>query len=292
MGDVMVAGVEPVLSPEEQWRRWVKRYTRHLDQLPGLFEAMRSDVLPIGAVRYDRDRVDMSRDGVPVPFRVEVVDAIDDLWAALVQYSENVAQLLEADLPRVSVWRVGSEVAGVSSSADVRSDAYALIAWLIERADVILPLQELDDPQEYLFALIRSNARRFMSPVPERGRRCKVCGAAQVRVSWSDRGEVARCERCQDTVLLEVPRPRSESCSLGAHVGCGWAECLCSCHVARSSSLFTARVAVRAVVVPVVAPMSVACDHGEWVPYRGDDGLRHCGGCGAALVANHTNGSQ
>jgi len=284
-------GAVPPLSPDVQWRRWVRRYTWHLDQLPGLVEAMRSDVLPIGAAVYDRDRVDQSRDA-PVPFRVEVVDAIDDLWAALVEYADNVDELLQvhapvvlAPLPHVGRWRSGSGVQGARAGADVRADAFTLIGWLIERVDWILPLQALDDSEEFLFSLIRQNANRFMRPRPVPKAACRVCGTHAVSVRWTATAEVVECSRCGDVQVMGARRPLlSEACAGGPHEACAVMSCACSCHE-RRSSLYTVRVRVGPVSEGhrLVAPFSESCAHSEWPAYVGDDGLRHCGGCGVLL---------
>lgn len=287
MSEVLDAG-EVQLSLEAQWRRWVRRYTWHLDQLPGLFEAMRSDVVPIGAVRYDRDRVDVSADGAPVPFRVEVVDAIDDLWSALVEYSENVDELLQthapavlAPLPRVGRWRLGDGVRGARAGADVRRDAFTLIGWLVERVDWIVPLPGLDDSEGFLFALIRQNAHRFLTPKPEPKRACRVCGAHLVTLRWTARGEISECGRCGDTRVLEAQRPLlSDACWGKAHPSCDVLSCVCSCHDERKVSLYTVRLPVVPRPVLPVAPMSAVCAHSEWSRYRDLEGAMRCGGCG------------
>lgn len=200
----------PVLTPDEQWRRWIERYTWHLDQVPGLLEAMRAEVVPLGATRYDAVRVDVSRDGSPVPFRVEVMDSVDELWAALVLYAENVDELLAATaplmlapLPLVGRWRVRSDVGGLRPSTDARREAFAIVAWLIDRIDWIAPLEQLGDSEDHLFRLIRSLRARYVSrPIRRaRPRPCQLCGEGEVVVRFADDGSpkgarVAHCDVC------------------------------------------------------------------------------------------------
>lgn len=290
MPEVLDAGeVAPVLSLEAQWRRWVRRYTWHLDQLPGLLEAMRSDVVPLGAVSYDRDRVDVSREGAPVPFRVEAVDAIDDLWAALVEYADNVDELLAATapvvlapLPNVGRWVLGSGVRGARTGADLRRDAFTVIGWLVDRVDWIIPLAALGDSEAHLFGLIRSAVKRYLTPKPEPKRACRVCGARLVTLRWNERGEVSTCGRCGDVRLLEVRRPAlSDECWSNAHERCEAVSCACSCHERRSVSLYTPRVAVRPSTRRLqLPPMSDGCVHEEWPWFRDDEGARRCSDCG------------
>jgi len=195
--------VAPTLTPDEQWRRWVERWTWHVDQLPGLLEVMRGEVVPLASTRYDAVRVDVSRDGAPVPFRVDVVDSIDDLWAALVLYAENVRDLTGGTMPTVAQWRTRGEVAGIRPGADVRRDAFAVVAWLVDRVDLIAPLEQLGDSEDHLFGMIRSlRARYVTAPVPRPKRRmCTTCGDGEVVVRFVDDGtpkgaRIARCDVC------------------------------------------------------------------------------------------------
>lgn len=277
------------ISLEAQWSRWTRRYSWHLDQLPGLFEAMRADVVPLGAVAYDRDRVDMSRDGAPVPFRVEAVDAIDDLWAALIEYADHVDALLIATapvvlapLPRVGRWSLRSGVQGARPGADLRRDAFAIIGWLVERVDWIVPLAALSDSEAYLFDMIRACAKRYLSPRREPKRACRVCGARLITLRWTSRGEVSTCGGCGTERVLEVRRPlMSDACWEKQHAGCQAVTCSCSCHLQRSASLYTVRVPVKASTRRVAVPaMSESCAHSEWPTYRDDEDARRCSGCG------------
>ncbi len=195
----------PVLSPEEQWRRWVERWTWHLDQVPALLETLRDEAVPLAAFNYDAVRVQTSRDGAPVPFRVDVMDSVDELWAALVLYAENVRDLVPAiaPLPAVGRWRVRSDVAGVRASSDVRRDAFAIVAWLIDHVDAIAPLEQLGDTEDHLFRLVRSlRARYVIKPVRrQRPRPCSLCGEGEVVVRFVEDGSAkgartARCDVC------------------------------------------------------------------------------------------------
>lgn len=205
MSEVLLAEA-PVLTPDEQWRRWIERYTWHLDQVPGLLEVMRAEIVPLAAFNYDAVRVDVSRDGAPAPFRVDLMDAADDLWAALVQYAENVQELVPAPLaplPNVGRWRLRGEVAGIRASADVRADAFAIVAWLVDRVHWVAPLEQLGDSEDHLFRLVRQlRARHVTKPVRrQRPRPCSLCGEGEVVVRFADDGSargarVAKCDTC------------------------------------------------------------------------------------------------
>lgn len=208
----MTIPADPItLTPDEQWRRWIERYSWHLDLIPGLLEHIRAEIIPLAATRYDAVRVDVSRDGAPVPFRVDSLDTSDELWAALIQYAENVDQLLRqhapvilAPLPHASRWRTRGEAQGIRAGADVRHDAFAITAWLIDRVAYIAPLTELGDSEDYLFTMIRRlRARYLTSPAPRAPRRaCELCLVGQVTVTFTEapistKGErVAKCNLC------------------------------------------------------------------------------------------------
>lgn len=204
MSDVLMTDA-PALTPDEQWRRWIERYTWHLDQVPGLLEVMRGEVPRISSdsARYGAERISSSRDGAPVPFRVDVMDSIDELWAALVLYAENVAELLGTTAPLVDRWRVRSDVGGLKPSTDARRESFTIVAWLVDRIDAIAPLEQLGDSEDHLFRLIRSLRARYVSrPVRHaRPRPCSLCGEGEVVVRFADDGSpkgvrVARCDVC------------------------------------------------------------------------------------------------
>lgn len=202
-----------VITPDEQWRRWVERYEWHLGLVPGLLDAMRDDVPRISSDsrRYGAERVSSSRDGAPLPFNADTLDSADELWAALVQYAENVDELLAteaplvlATLPSVGRWRARGEAQGIRSTGDVRRDAFAIVGWLIDRVDWIAPLPVLEESEDFLFTLIRRHRARYLgTPARRESRRlCPLCRTGEVVVTFveaplSTKGErVAKCSLC------------------------------------------------------------------------------------------------
>lgn len=213
----MIAGMlpeaAPILTPDEQWRRWVERYEWHLGLVPGLLDVMRDDVPRISSDsrRYGAERVSSSRDGAPLPFNADTLDNADELWAALVQYAENVDELLAteaplvlAPLPVVDRWRARGEVQGIRTTGDVRRDAFAIVGWLIDRVDWIAPLPVLEESEDFLFTLIRRHRSRYLgNPARRESRRlCPLCRTGEVVVTFveaplSTKGErIAKCSLC------------------------------------------------------------------------------------------------
>lgn len=201
------------LTPDEQWRRWVERYEWHLGVVPSILDVMRDEVPRISSDsrRYGAERVSSSRDGAPLPFNADTLDSADELWAALVQYAENVDEILAttaplvlAPLPTVGRWRARGEAQGIRSTGDVRRDAFAIVGWLIDRVDWIAPLTQLEDSEDFLFGLIRRSRARYLGGTPRRGprRTCPLCRAGEVVVTFveaplSTKGErVAKCSLC------------------------------------------------------------------------------------------------
>lgn len=283
------------LSMEAQWRRWLNRYTWHLDQVPALLEGIRSDVARISSdsARYGGERVSSSREGAPVPFRVDAMDDSDDLWAALVQYTANVAELLDEPGPGgvALTWRSRGEAAGIPSSAtlrDVRFAAFEIVAWILQRVEAIASLQQLEGTEDFLFWRIRSFRARYTSrPKPQAQGFCDHCGETAVVSEWTGGdGTVlaSRCSACGLTSRTERIAGRSTVCADADHVRCVSLLCSCDCHQ-RRVSLFTARTRVEPAPEGMwrLAPFSESCDHGDWSPYLGADDLRHCGGCGQVL---------
>lgn len=197
-------------------RRWVHRFEAHLDQVPLLVEFLRGHMVPLKAGALD-ERVTGGGGEAPVPFRVDPVDDADDLWAALIEYTGEVAERLGVPLPHSGndIWRPNGAVQGIPAHlgpAGARRAAFTVIGWLIDRAPRIRPLQ-LGDSEGHLFGLIRKFGARYMVPPvdrPARRRICTVCGEQQVVVDWilGGTGE-AVCRTCGATHAPEGNEEKS-----------------------------------------------------------------------------------
>jgi len=204
--------IHTTLALDPEWAAWTTRYEWHVDQIPGLLEVMRLDMVPLAASQTDKVIVSGTKgDGTPVPLRLDAVDDADDLWGALAAYTLEVADLLGEQPPhvlRASWWRAG-QVQGVRAAADarkVRSDAFEVVAWLVDRETLIAPETGLQDSEEHLFALIRkARARWKAAPRPRRARPrpCATCGDVAVLIDWMDVPggigpalPVGRCSTC------------------------------------------------------------------------------------------------
>lgn len=190
--------------------RWVRQYEWHLDQIPAILHTLRDEAVPLKAARLDNIRVSGSREQAPLPFNADMVDAGDDLWAALAQYLGHVAELLGETVTDAASWTRRGEAVGLSSHIRGREAlalAYRVIAWLIDHARQVAAFTVLQDTEDHLFALIRKLRTRYMIPAverPARRRQCTTCGEQAVTAAWVDGINarpvlVATCRRCGAT---------------------------------------------------------------------------------------------
>ncbi|GGH34069.1 hypothetical protein [Microbacterium album] len=204
--------IPTTLALDPAWTAWTKRYEWHLDHVPGLLELMRDSTPRISSdsARYGKERTSSSREA-PVPFSIDAVDDADDLWGALAAYTLEVAELLGEHPPhvlRASWWRAG-QVQGIRAAADARkarSDAFEVVAWLVDRETLIAAETGLQDSEEHLFALVRKSRARWQAAPRARSARprpCHVCGEVAVLIDWMDVPggigpalPVGRCSRC------------------------------------------------------------------------------------------------
>lgn len=191
-------------------RRWVQRFEAHLDQVPVLIEFLRGHRVPLQAGSLN-ERVTGGGGEAPVPFRVDPVDDADDLWAALIEYTGEIASRLEQALPVTGsdVWATFRGTQGIPAHlgpAGARRASFTIVAWLIDHAPRIHPL-ELTDSEDHLFTLIRKLSARYVVPSvdrPAHRRVCTVCGEQAVVVAWllGGTGE-AECTTCGATYSPE-----------------------------------------------------------------------------------------
>ncbi|MBS0231766.1 MAG: hypothetical protein JSS52_11495 [Proteobacteria bacterium] len=191
-------------------RRWVQRFEAHLDQVPVLIEFLRGHRVPLQAGSLN-ERVTGGGGEAPVPFRLDPVDDADDLWAALIEYTTEVGERLHMPLPHSGneIWRANTIVQGIPAhlgANGARRAVFPIVAWLIDHAPRIHPL-ELTDSEDHLFTLIRNLSARYVVPPidrPAHRRVCTVCGEQAVRVAWllGGTGE-AECGTCGATYAPE-----------------------------------------------------------------------------------------
>jgi hypothetical protein len=207
---------------DRERRRWVEAFTWHLDQLPPLMETMgvlRLPSIPVsrGGSRFDKLQITGGGfiDNIPVTDGGAHVDQAA-LWAMLVEYARAATAWVNigidapwapelppiADYPRV--WAGPARVDADPLLA--RRIALQTTGWLIDHADAIEPIHELDEYREQLFIEIRRMRARYRSAGTirrARPRTCGVCGESAVIVDWIDAAngsprpvQVGRCKVC------------------------------------------------------------------------------------------------
>lgn len=195
---------------ELEYARWVRRYEWHLDQIPAILHTLRDEAIPLKAARLDTVRVSGSRDHSPLPFRAEMVDDADDLWAALTLYLGEVADLLGETVTDAVSWTRRGEPVGIGAAVRGRQAnalTFQIIAWLIDHAARITAFEQLQDTEEHLFGMIRRLRARYMVAEvdrPTRRRDCSICGQRAVTATWTtdvnDRPVLAvACRHCGAT---------------------------------------------------------------------------------------------
>lgn len=215
------------IDPEAQARAWRREFEWHLDQVPPLMETL--STLSTTLLRASRtDQVKVSGGGyishVPITDAGAGADA-DELWRWVVAYTRAVVAWTEAQLQpddRPAIAHDPRTWTAVSPRPDAdplsaRSVALVTIGWLIDHADLIEPIRELDTHRDAMFALIRrlrgihrgsSTARRA------RPRICGICGECAVLVDWVDSAngspkpvQVGRCKVCGQTYTAAAEEP-------------------------------------------------------------------------------------
>ncbi|MFJ4174023.1 hypothetical protein [Microbacterium sp. NPDC089696] len=193
--------------------RWVRRFEWHLDQLPGILEVLRADSSGLKAARLS-ERVSGGGGPARLPFNVDLVDTTDDLWAAVIEYTSEVAERLGETVTDAVTWRRSGAAVGLSSAVtgyQARVLAFAVVRWLTERSEEISGLP-MNDAEDHLFGMIRRLRVQYMLPPverPSRRRTCEACGERAVAAEWvSDalgRGVlVVECRDCGESYDTEA----------------------------------------------------------------------------------------
>lgn len=202
------------IDPEAIEREWVRSFEWHLDQIPPLMETMGVLAIPsISATRIDQIKITGGGyvDNVPI-VDTGVSTNAHTLWAMLVEYLKACTEWLNLDLEKPefpSLWSNPRQWEAPTVNPDpVTAHRLALesIAWLIDRADRIRQLDQLEDYREALFAAVRRAKGRYRgagTPRRAKPRPCGVCGECAVLIDWADSPEndgqarpVGRCRVC------------------------------------------------------------------------------------------------
>lgn len=191
--------------------RWVRRFEWHLDQIPPVLAHLHEKRGLLRVTQYDAVRVSGSSDVARAPMNLGEVDDGDDLWSALVEYTEDVAEHLGVHPPEAvaASWRRSGGAVGLSAGLDelgVSRAAYGVTSWLIDRAHDIKPLK-LSGSESHVFRLVRGLRDRYLVPPVERESRrrfCTVCVQFDVVAVWvSDPNGRSRlevtCRTCGST---------------------------------------------------------------------------------------------
>lgn len=216
------------LHPDAEHREWVRQFTWHLDVIPPLIDAIVTHTLPsLKASRTDKSIVtggghidnmapflaafDQSSDAHGLTPSVAITDA-RELWTWVVEYTRAA-----------EAWITPTRLAPVlddKPNADpltARAVALVTIGWLIDHADHIEPIHELDEHRDEMFALIRRLRGRYgvhRNPRRTRPTMCTVCGERTVHIDWvaPDNGspkpiQVGRCRNCGQTYTEGAEAP-------------------------------------------------------------------------------------
>lgn len=194
-------------------REWRRSFEYHLDIVPPLMEIlvwMTIPSIPVsrGGSQFDRPQVTGGGfvDNVPVidTGRGPEADATF-MWEWLVAYTRAVTAWITPHRP--------APVLPDTPDADpltARSLSLVTVGWLIDHADLVRAVDELEQSREEMFATIRQLRGRYgVFPRPRRPRaRCGLCGVVAVVVDWvtGEGGtarpvQVARCKACGDVTF-------------------------------------------------------------------------------------------
>ena len=242
-------------ATEHARQEWRRSFEYHLDVVPPLIEVIVWMTLPSipvsrGGSRFDRLQItgdNALRDlgDVVVSSEAAVADA-RILWAWLVNYLNAVTGWLNVGIP--VPW---APILGPSLDAKPNPDPFlargaALLAigWLIDNADRVYEIPELEEHTDVMFNEIRHLRGKYgVFPRPRRQlERCDTCGYRSVVFMWADGPNgspkpvrVGRCKTCGETyevapAVVRLPNVTlSEACADGAHADCSSVHCGCVC---------------------------------------------------------------
>lgn len=215
-----------LIDPDAPHREWVRSFEWHLDIVPPLIDALVEATLPRIAVsrggsRFDKDQITGGGhiDNMQILDHFDVIGdghlvaggaAADarDLWAWLTGYTAGVDAWIDAHRPKPDL-----AVKVNSDPLTARGSALLIVGWLIDHADEISTVAELEAHREEMFALIRRLRGQygvFNHPRRARPALCHVCGERRVVVDWVDAGtgspkpvRAGKCRNCGQVYRTE-----------------------------------------------------------------------------------------
>lgn len=235
-------------SAEQASREWHRSFEYHLDIVPPLIEVIVWMTLPSipvsrGGSRFDKIQITGGGyfDNIPdeIPGDAAAHDA-RELWEWVTRYAAAVAEWIKPTRPLPSL-----DTKPNPDPLSARSVALLAVGWLIDHADQVHDVPELDEHTDAMFTDIRRLRGRYgVFPRPRRQlERCDVCGERQVEFRWADNPNgspkpvrVGRCRTCGETYEVAPPAPRlvsvviSEACEAGEHALCESMHCQCPHH--------------------------------------------------------------
>lgn len=171
-----------------------RRLSDLLEMIPGLVRHAAEQRIPVGSVRYDKVRVDTSTGtDAPLPMNVEVDDAINALWSALVAWTASIADELDVRAPQPITPAVRALVAlnidrlpvGVSV-ASAHAEFSALVRWHQANARAITVSSQVSDWIDALALAVRAMRGRWPVDPPRRRIRCPHCSDGWCEVDYSE----------------------------------------------------------------------------------------------------------
>lgn len=235
-------------SVEHATREWHRSFEYHLDVVPPLIEIIVWMTLPSipvsrGGSRFDKIQITGGGyfDNIPdeIPGDAAAQDA-RELWSWVVAYTRAVADWIEPARP--------APILDERPNADplsARSVALTTIGWLIDHAQLVHDVAELDEHTDAMFTIIRALRGRYgVFPRPRRQLElCDICGERQVVFTWAENPSgspkpvrVGKCRTCGETYEVATPAPvveavtMSELCADGRHERCESVHCQCPHH--------------------------------------------------------------
>jgi len=199
-------------------RRWRDEFEWHLSIVPVLMDVLVDATLPVIPVglgsRFDKDQITGGgyRDNMAMADRIDTGPVADarDLWDWVIGYTLAVSSWLNHDVPAPYAADIPPVVDRRVNADPLTARGLALVTagWLIDRADRIVLLTELEDHRAEMFRTIRHLRGRygvFNHPRRARPTQCTICGEMTVHTRWATSTdgrprsiEVKTCSTCGD----------------------------------------------------------------------------------------------